>query len=307
MNYSSLYMFQTQIDYMSGSNNRYFDISNRMASGQSLLTPSDDPAGASQAVIYQNTLAKIEQYETARQYAQDTLGQQDEVLSSISSLLTKNLSEKIVAGGNGTYSAEDRAALAKELEGIRNNIMDLANSRNSNGRYIFAGYNTGSQPFAKDGSYLGGKTPIVQVVADSTEMQVSHTGNDVFMSGTPDDFFAALDSAITALKVPITDDAGRIALQETLDKANVSIKNNIDNLGRVQATVGTNLQQLDILSSSSANNKVKVITSLQETIGSDQESQVSLIAQSKMTEYALSASFMVFQSMHKMSIFNMVK
>ncbi|MDR7343760.1 flagellar hook-associated protein 3 FlgL [Pantoea alhagi] len=307
MNYSSLYRFQAQIDYMSGGNTRYFDISNRLSSGQTLLTPSDDPAGASQAIIYQNSLAKIEQYETARQYAQDTLGQQDEVLSSISSLLTKNLSEKIVAGGNGTYSAEDRAALAKELEGIRNNLMDLANSRNSNGRYIFAGYNTGSQPFAKDGTYLGGKTPIVQLVADSTEMQVSHTGSDVFMSGTPDDFFAALDSAIDALKVPITDDAGRIALQETLDKANVSIKKNIDNLGRVQATVGTNLQQLEILGSSSDNNKVKVISSLQKTLGSDQDSLTNLITQSKMTEFALSASLMVFQSMQKMSIFNMLK
>lgn len=307
MNYSSLYMFQKQIDYMSNSNANYFDISNRLAHGQSLLTPSDDPAGASQAVIYQNSLAKIEQYETARQYAQDALGQQDEVLSSISSLLTKNLSEKIVAGGNGTYSAEDRAALAKELEGIRNNLMDLANSRNSNGRYIFAGYNTGSQPFAKDGSYLGGKAPIVQVVADSTEMQVSHTGNDVFMSGTPDDFFAALDSAIDALKAPITDDEGRIALQQTLDKANFSIKKNIDNLGRVQATVGTNLQQLEILGSSSDNNKVKVVSSLQETVGADWDTLTTLIAQSKMTEFALSSSFMVFQSMQKMSIFNMVR
>lgn len=307
MNYSSLYRFQAQIDYMSGSNTRYFDISNRLSSGQTLLTPSDDPAGASQAIIYQNSLAKIEQYKIARQYAQDTLGQQDEVLSSISSLLTKNLSEKIVAGGNGTYSAEDRAALAKELEGIRNNLMDLANSRNSNGRYIFAGYNTGSQPFAKDGSYLGGKTPIVQLVADSTEMQVSHTGSDVFMSGTPDDFFAALDSAINALKVPITDDAGRIALQETLDKANVSIKKNIDNLGRVQATVGTNLQQLEILGSSSDTNKVKVESSLHKTLGSDQDSLTSLITQSKMTQFALSASLMVFQSMQKMSIFNMLK
>lgn len=307
MRISSLYMFQRQIDNLSKSNANFNDIATRMSCGQTLLKPSDDPAGASQAVIYQNALAKIEQYETARQYARDALAQQDEALNSIGSLLTKNLSEKIVAGGNGTYSAEDRAALATELEGIRGNLMDLANSRNSNGRYIFAGYNTGSEPFAKDGTYLGGNKPIVQVVADSTEMQVSHTGSDVFMSGTPNDIFAALDSAITALTAPITDDADREALQLTLDSVNVSVKKNIDNLGKVQARVGTNLQQLDMLGSSADTHKIDVKSSLQETLGADMKSFETLAIQSKMTEFALNSSYMVFQSMQQMSIFNMLK
>ncbi|UQY44175.1 flagellar hook-associated protein FlgL [Mixta hanseatica] len=307
MRISSLYMFQRQIGNLSNSTANANDIAARLAYGQSLLKPSDDPAGASQAVIYQNSLANIEQYETARQYAQDALAQQDEAMNSIGSLLTKNLSEKIVAAGNGTYSEQDRAALAKELEGIRGNLMNLANSRNSNGRYIFAGYNTGSEPFTQDGSYVGGNKPIVQVVADSTEMQVSHTGSDVFMSGTPDDVFAALDSAITALTAPITDDADREALQLTLDKANVSIKKNIDNLGKVQAMVGTNLQQLDMLGSSADTHKIDVESSLQETLGADMDSFTTLVVQSKMTEFALNSSYMVFQTMQQMSIFNMLK
>ena len=307
MRISSLYMFQQQIGNLANSNATANDIYARLAQGQSLLKPSDDPAGASQAVIYQNSLAKIEQYETARQYAQDALGQQDNVLNAIGTLLTRNLSEKIVAGGNGTYSDEDRAALAKELEGIRNNLMNLANSRNSNGRYLFAGYNTGSEPFAEDGSYVGGNKPIVQLVADSTPMQVSHTGDDVFMSGTPDDLFAALDSVIGALKQPIADDADREALQLTLDRANASIKNNIDNLGKVQATVGTNLQQLEMLGSSADKQKIDVESRLQETLGADMDTFTTLVVQSKMTEFALNSSYMVFQSMQQMSIFNMLR
>ena len=307
MRISSLYMFQRQIDTMMNSTATANYIGERLASNQRLLKPSDDPAGASQAIIYQNSLAKMEQYETARKYAHDTLGQQDNVLNSIGSLLTKNLSEKIVAGGNGAYSDEDRAALAKELEGIRNNLLDLANTRSSNGRYIFAGYNTGSEPFAKDGSYQGGTTPIVQKVADSTDMQVSHTGNDVFLSGTEHDLFAALDSAITALKEPITEDADREALQATLDQVNVSVKKNIDNLGKVQAAVGTNIQQLELLGDSAATNQIDVESRLQETLGQDPDSIVTLVTQSKMAEFALSSSFMVFQTMQQMSIFNMLR
>ena len=307
MRISSLYMFQRQISNLSTSMANGNVIQARLAYGQILLKPSDDPSGASQAVIYQSSLAKMEQYETARQYAQDTLGQQDNVLNSIGSLLTRNLAEKIVAGGNGAYSDEDRAALSKELEGIRNNLMDLANSRNSNGRYIFAGYNTGSEPFAKDGTYLGGTTAIVQKVADSTEMQVTHTGNEIFLSGTSDDLFVALDSAIAALQEPIAGDEDREELQATLDRVNVSVKKNIDNLGKVQAMVGTNLQQLETLGTSADTLKIDIESRLQETLGADVDSFVTLSVQSKMTEFALTSSFMVFQSMQKMSIFNMLK
>lgn len=307
MRLSSLYMYQRQMNNMTSSLGRFNDISARLAANQTLLKPSDDPAGASQAVIYQNALAKIEHYETARQYAQDALGQQDNVLNSIASLVTKNLSEKIVAGGNGAYSNEDRAALAKELEGIRNNLLDLANSRNSNGRYIFAGYNTGSEPFTKEGDYVGGNTPMVQRVADSTEVQVSNTGSDVFLSGTEHDLFKALDNAIEALKQPANDDESREALQATLDQSNIAIKKNIDNSGKVQAGVGTSLQQLEALGLSADKHKIDIVSRLEDTLGTGLDNLSTLVTEQKLAEFSLNSSFMVFQSMQKISLFNMVR
>jgi flagellar hook-associated protein 3 FlgL len=307
MRISSLYQYQSQIDKLSSAMNRYHDDYTRLSSLQMILKPSDDPAASSQAIIYQNSLAKLEQYDTARQYAEDMLGQQDNVLNSVSNLLTKNLSEKIVAGGNGTYTAEDRAALAQELEGIRNNLMDLANSRNSNGRYIFAGYNTGKAPFEQDGTYVGGTTPMTQRVADSTDMQVTFTGNDVFLSGSEHDLFTALDNAITALREPIDDDAGREKLQQTLDKSNIAIKKNIDNLGKVQASIGTNLQQLEMLGLSSETNKIDLQTRLEETLGNGTDAFSTMVTQSKLSEFALQSSFMVFQSMQQLSLFNMLR
>lgn len=65
---------------------------------------------------------------------------------------------------------------------------------------------------------------MTQKVADSTEMQVGHTGSDVFMSGSSDDLFKALDNAIAALNKPVSSDADREALKSVLDQSNVSIK-----------------------------------------------------------------------------------
>ncbi|CNK41867.1 flagellar hook-associated protein FlgL [Yersinia enterocolitica] len=305
MRLSTQYMFQSNINSMSNAMNAGNDIYMQLSAQRTLLTPSDDPAGASQAVIYQNALANMQQFDTARLYAQDALEQEDNTLTSIGHLLTKNLSEKIVAGGNGALSDADREALATELQGIRDNLLDLGNTTNSNGRYIFGGYKTGSAPFEKDGTYVGGDTAMTQHVADSTEMQVGHIGSDVFMSGSNDDIFAALDSAIAALNQPIVDDADREALQNTLDSTNISIKKGIDNLGKVQAQVGTSLQQIDSLAERSAVEQINLQSRLQQTVGSDPSTMITLASQSKMTEFALNSSMMVFQSMQKLSIFNM--
>ncbi|NIY48686.1 flagellar hook-associated protein FlgL [Cedecea colo] len=307
MRLSTQYMYQNNIDSLSKAMSSGNDIYMRLSAGQILLKPSDDPAGASQAVIYQNALSNINQFDTARLYAQDALGQEDTALNSVANLLTKNLAEKIVAGGNGTYSDADRQALAKEIQGIRDNMLDLANGKNQNGRYIFSGYKTGEAPFQADGTYVGGDTAMTQKVAESAEIAVGHTGKNVFMSGTADDIFTALDKAIAALKRPVEGDADREALQSTLDSVNASLSRGIDNLGKIQAEVGTSLQQIESLGFSAQTQKIALQSRLQQTVGSDPDSMITLVSQSKMSEFALNSSMMVFQSMQQMSIFNMLR
>lgn len=306
MRLSTSYMYQHQIDSMSKAMTGYNDLTSRLSSGKTLLTPSDDPSAASQAVVLQTALSRMSQFDTARGYAQDALGQEDDTLNSISNLLTENLSQKIVAGGNGTYTDEDRQALATELQGIRNNLLDLANSKNSDGRFIFAGYKTGAAPFQKDGTYVGGDTAMTQKVSDDNEMQVGHTGDDIFMSGSADDLFKALDKAIDKLQQPVTNDAEREDLQDTLDSVNITVKKNIDNLGKVRAQVGTNLQQLETLGFSSDAQNVQVQSRLEETLGSDWDSMITLLSQSTMSEFALNSSMTVFQSMQQLSIFKVM-
>lgn len=304
MRFSTHYMYQHNIDSITKSMSSGNNVNARLAAGQTLLVPSDDPAGASEAVALQNSLAGMSQYDTARTQAQDALGQEDNTLSSIQSVLTGNLTSKIIAGGNGAYSDQDRQALATELQGIRNNLADLGNTRDSSGRYIFAGYKTGSAPFAEDGSYVGGDTQITQKISDNLEIPVSHTGQQLFMSGSSDDLLAAVDKAIAALNKPCASDADRQALMDTLDSVNVTVKKNVDNIGKIQSEVGTNQQHLDTLTFSAEAQKINVTARLQQAIGSDSDTQIGLITQSKMSEFALTSSMTVFQAMQKISIFN---
>lgn len=304
MRFSTHYMYQQHIESITQSMASGNDVSSRLSAGQTLLTPSDDPARASQAVTLQNALSGLSQFDTARTYARNALGQEDTTLSTIQNLLSGNLTEKIVAGGNGSYSDQDRQSLADELKGIRSSLLDLGNTRDSSGRFIFAGYKTGSEAFDKTGRYAGGDTPLTQNVSDNVALQVGHTGQQLFMSGTSDDLLAAIDQAVNALNTPVTSDDDRQALQNTLDSVNKTVKNNIDNIGKMQSDVGTGLQQLDALSTTSDAEKINLTTRLQQALGTDSETQISLITQSRMSEFAITASMTVFQTMQKMSIFN---
>lgn len=294
MRLSTLYMFKQSADSMAKRVSDNNDIYLRLSAGKSLLRASDDPAAATDAVKYQDALAKLELYSTVRSSVRNSLQHEDNTLSSVGNLLTTNLTEKIVAAQTDTYSPEDRAALGKEIEGIRANLLDLANSRDGNGRYIFSGFMTDRAPFDADGNYVGGIEARKQTVAEGTEMTVGHLGADVF-----GDIFKVLEKAAAELQNPTGDQE----LKDALSAASEAVSQGITKLGKAQAELGTNLQQIDALDLSGNVQINDMIVNIQNAIGSDYGTMTSLVMDSKMSEYALNASMMVFQAMQKMNLF----
>ncbi|TGB80883.1 MULTISPECIES: flagellar hook-associated protein FlgL [unclassified Escherichia] len=309
MRLSTSFLYQRQLDSMSKAMSNYNDISERLASGQSLLKPSDDPNKASQALSYQNQLSRIDEFGTARTYAQDALGQEDTKLTSISGILTDDLAGKIVQAGSETYSKADREALATELAGIRSRLIDLGNSKNSDGQYMFAGYKTGSAPFKDDGTYVGGTTAMTQNVSDSAKMDVSTTGNELFPTdaATGNNLMQSLQKTIDALNnLPENPtDAERKTFEATLAQTNTDVHKAIDNIGKIQAGVGSSLQQLETLGSSADTQAITIESRLEESTGADMGSMSDMITKSKMAEFALNSSMSVFQTMQQLSIFKM--
>lgn len=277
----------------------------QLTENRKLLTPSDNPANASQALNYMHTLTGIEQYDIARGYASNTLGYEDRVLNEMSGLLTNNLVEKIVAAGNETYSPERKTILANELQNIRDSLINLANSKNSHGRYIFSGYKTDTQPFSSvEGTYSGGNQAITQWLNDGVEMQISHLGSDIFISEKHGNLFERLSDTVAALKDD-TEDA-RETLSLVLQQMNHSINYSMGSLGKIQTSVGSNLQKLEDLGFNLASDAVLVKKNYQESIGSDYASQAQMRCELFVVEQTLELSMLLFKSMKDMSLFNMI-
>ncbi len=315
MRISTQMMYQQQMQGITNSQSKWLGYGEQMTTGLRVNRPSDDPIAASQAVVLSQAQAQNSQFDLARTFATTKVSLEESVLGQVTTTLQGAL-EKIVNAGNGTLSDDDRASLGTDLQGIRDQLMNLANSTDGNGRYIFAGYNTEAPAFDDaTGTYQGGNTAITQQVDAARTMQVSHTGNDVFAKFTsnavkePDgstgeaNLFKILDTAIAALNDPIGDDSAKAAaFQESVDVANRGLRNSLDNVLTVRAELGTRLNELDKLDSLGADRTLAQTQQMSDLVDVDWNAAISSYT---MQQAALQASYKAFSDMQGMSLFQL--
>jgi flagellar hook-associated protein 3 FlgL len=309
-------MYQQTMGGITNSQSSWLKYGEQMSTGKRVNRPSDDPIAASQAVALSQAQAQTSQFASARTFATQRISQEENTLSSVTSAI-QSAQEKIVYASNGTLSDDDRASLATDLQGIRSQLLNLANSQDGNGRYMFAGYKTSSAPFATDGTYSGGTTNIEQQVDASRSMVIGHTGDKIFDSITsnavqePDNtapetnLFAMLDTAIAALKTPVAgDDVAQTTAQAAVDKTNRGLRNALNNVLSVRAEVGTQLNELDKLDELGNDRSLSQTQQMSNLVDVDWNSTISSYT---MQQAALQASYKAFSDMQGMSLFQLNK
>ena len=293
MRISTLMMYQQNMRGITDSQSLWMKYGEQMSTGLRVNRPSDDPIASSQAVVLSQAQAQNAQFASARVFATQRISQEENTLSAVTTAI-QSAQEKIVYAGNGTLSDDDRASLATDLQGIRDQLMNLANSQDGNGRYMFAGYKTDSAPFAADGTYTGGTTNVEQQVDSSRSMVIGHTGDKIFDSVTsnavtnPDgstpekNLFTMLDNAIAALKTPVANDD---AAQAT---ASAAMRNSLNNVLTVRAEVGTQLNELDKLDALGDDRKLNQTQQMSDLVNVDWNETISNYT---MQEAALQAAY----------------
>lgn len=319
MRLSTGMIYDQQMRGIQNSQSSWLKVGEQLSTGNRVNRPSDDPVAASQAVVVSQAQAETAQYKTARVFATQNQSTEETTLKQVADVII-SAQTTVVAASNGVLSDADRASYATQLEGVRAQLLNLANGTDGNGRYVFAGYESDKAPFTTDATgattYNGGLTPITQKVDSSRTLTTNHTGKQVFDSLTssaikePDgsasesNIFAVLDTAIKSLKVPL-DNANQAAVDAeaaNMGKANRGLSNMLDNVSSVRSEIGTNLQELGNLDSKGDDTTLNLKTQMSGLIGADTTETISSYT---MQQAALKASYTVFQQMSKMSLFNM--
>ncbi|NIE75435.1 flagellar hook-associated protein 3 [Pantoea sp. Tr-811] len=185
MRLSSATIYNQNLNSMLSQQAAYQEAALEVSSGTRVVNPSDDSLAAAQAVTVRQSIAANEQYADSRAAITTSLSQEESTLDSINDAITSAMS-LVVQAGNGTLSDADRESLATSLQGIYDTLVTLANSTDSNGNYLFSGYQSQSPAFAEDASgtlvYQGDDNVVSQQVSATQSMASGDNGATVFLS-----------------------------------------------------------------------------------------------------------------------------
>src|SRR5579859_5599543 len=146
MRLSTSWMYQQSLNTMINQQTALAATQNEVSTGNRINVASDDPAGAGQVVSLNHVIAANTQYSSTIDTATTRLNTEASTLTSVNSVLdtARTLALQAV---NGTLSDSDRKSIASQLSQIHDQLVQLANTTDSNGNALFAGTSTTKTPF----------------------------------------------------------------------------------------------------------------------------------------------------------------
>lgn len=128
--------------------------------------------------------ATLSQIEDASKLADELMKNTDSTMSEMEKLLTQ-FKVKVTEAANATQTPTSREVIAKELETIRQQIVDLANT-SVNGQFLFSGSLTNTKPFDYSGNYFGDDKKLNVVTGDGVRNAYNIPGYDLFFKADND-------------------------------------------------------------------------------------------------------------------------
>jgi len=251
-------------------------------------------------------IAKQNTYVSTIKTLQNSLTAQETALRSADDVMAR-IKELTVQANSDTMSSSDRQTISNELTQLRDQILSIANTQDSNGNYIFAGSRVGQPAFGPDAkgkiNYQGDQTRLTVAVGDSRVINMNTPGSDAFTRLVRDDgkggkvgvgFFQSLGDLINSVKS--SDKAGMQQGLKEIDTMTLGLSD-------ANAKVGTSLNIADMQSSILS----EVNLRLQSTLSDIQDlDYTKAITKMNKDELALQAAQSGFAKISKLSLFNYI-
>ena len=279
----------------------------QLAQGKQIINASDAPNQAATIQRMKSILSRQDSYQSSLNTVKARLQGEDSTLQSVSELLIR-AKEVAVQGANDTLNMGDRKALANEMQSLRDQMLSLANTRDSNGNFLFAGSRVKQPAFSEtaNGSpvYMGDQTRMNVRVGDQQNIPINRTGTDAFVPVTRIDkdgaavgvsFFQVMDNLIAGLNTANGSDIRRGAGE---------LDNLQQGLSLAHAQVGTNLNMVDQQTSIIEDTTLNLKSTLSSIEDLDYASASTKMNQQMLSLEAAQASF---AKVSQLNLFNYIK
>ena len=180
---------------------RLQETQTRLSSGKAIQRPSDSPTGTMAALRLQ---ADVDRYDQLDRNAADglaRLGTADNALTDGLATL-REVRDAVVQGTNASLSANDREALAAQVDGLRQSLLAVANTKYLQ-QPIFAGTAGSTDAYDANGTYQGDAGSSTRTIAPGVKVAVNIPGQDAF-GPAGDDIFKLLSDISNDLRTRFT-------------------------------------------------------------------------------------------------------
>lgn len=210
MRLSTQQIFLTSLNGILDSQARLHELQQQIATGRRIDTPGDDPVASSKIISLNQKLSLTSQFRENASIAESKLRVEETVLGTAEDVIQR-LRQLTIQAGDGALSQEDKQAISVEVKERLEQLVGLANTRDSNDQYIFGGFQSGQEPIVKDTNggyvYQGDEGQLYIKVAENLDVAASDSGARLFMDVDEPLNFAAATNAANAGTL-VVDDQG---------------------------------------------------------------------------------------------------
>ena len=202
---NQLMKFTNNYDYQTNMKALH-KLNTQISSGLKIKNSFEDSSVYNDGMRLDYEVATLEQVQTATSKAQHFSKNTDKALGEFKQQL-ENFKTKLVQGANEIHSQTSREAIANDLQGIKNHLVNIANT-SINGQFLFAGSAINTKPINGDtNEYFGNAQAMKAVGGAQVNLTYNQNGQELFL-GKDGDYNKKITSN-TMLKAQNLDDKNK--------------------------------------------------------------------------------------------------
>jgi len=222
----------------------------QMATGKSILLPSDDPIASTRITQLNRQQSAIEQYQSNIDSASAGMSQQESILDGVNNALL-SVRDDLLEAANGTNTADSLSSLGQDIESLTESMVAALNYQDEDGHYVFGGTINDQPPIVAvddDGDgvtdsyrYQGNSDHRQSTVSNGVEVDTNVAVSDFFGSNL--NVLNTLHSLSQELQDPTLDPSDPqvqsdiSSAVDVVDQASDALNASIATLGETQNTM----------------------------------------------------------------------
>lgn len=157
----------------------------QLSTGLRFSSPSEDPIAAVNVMGLEESLKTTQQYQDNAIVAKRRLSIEENALAELEAKMQR-IRQLMVQANNDTTNSQDRSIISQEISLLGDELVGLANSKDSNGEYLFSGFQGRTKPYTSDANgtftYNGDEGSRWLQVGPNRQVAMNHSGKVVFDS-----------------------------------------------------------------------------------------------------------------------------